>query len=150
MARRARVLRLQHQARAEDVQVASSPISCRNFASEPQCGQPATVGQGAVDRAVAKPHRVLWVKVFIDPNRVFILELVSRRGIEGIAVRRWIIRTGGRKDRKSTRLNSSHTVISYAVFCLKKKKKKNKIQDNQKNQIETSIDDAKQHNILCH
>src|SRR5476649_399278 len=32
---------------------------------------------------------------------------------------------GGRQclvDRKSTRLNSSHTVISYAVFCLKKKK----------------------------
>src|SRR5437899_3879169 len=31
--------------------------------------------------------------------------------------------TGGR-DRKSTRLNSSHLGISYAVFCLKKKKKK--------------------------
>src|SRR5438132_14355697 len=31
-----------------------------------------------------------------------------------------------RLDRKSTRLNSSHTVISYAVFCLKKKKKKKK------------------------
>src|SRR5215211_9137066 len=30
------------------------------------------------------------------------------------------------EDRKSTRLNSSHTVISYAVFCLKKKKKKKK------------------------
>src|SRR5256885_4301725 len=29
----------------------------------------------------------------------------------------------GRSDRKSTRLNSSHLVISYAVFCLKKKKK---------------------------
>src|SRR2546430_6508967 len=29
------------------------------------------------------------------------------------------------KDRKSTRLNSSHSQISYAVFCLKKKKKKN-------------------------
>src|SRR5215204_7207367 len=29
-----------------------------------------------------------------------------------------------RRDRKSTRLNSSHTVISYAVFCLKKKKQK--------------------------
>src|SRR5438132_10126255 len=27
-----------------------------------------------------------------------------------------------KRDRKSTRLNSSHTVISYAVFCLKKKK----------------------------
>src|SRR5690606_39341338 len=32
-----------------------------------------------------------------------------------------------RKDRKSTRLNSSHVKISYAVFCLKKKKKKNKV-----------------------
>src|SRR5437762_14217675 len=30
------------------------------------------------------------------------------------------------RDRKSTRLNSSHRCISYAVFCLKKKKKKNK------------------------
>src|SRR5689334_24339762 len=30
-------------------------------------------------------------------------------------------------DRKSTRLNSSHSSISYAVFCLKKKKKKKKI-----------------------
>src|SRR5207249_5586761 len=29
-----------------------------------------------------------------------------------------------RRDRKSTRLNSSHVSISYAVFCLKKKKKK--------------------------
>src|SRR5437867_10230716 len=31
------------------------------------------------------------------------------------------------EDRKSTRLNSSHRTISYAVFCLKKKKKKNTI-----------------------
>src|SRR2546427_7525571 len=30
-------------------------------------------------------------------------------------------------DRKSTRLNSSHSQISYAVFCLKKKKKKDKL-----------------------
>src|SRR5205085_12655812 len=30
---------------------------------------------------------------------------------------------GQRRDRKSTRLNSSHSQISYAVFCLKKKKK---------------------------
>src|SRR5258708_14153224 len=30
------------------------------------------------------------------------------------------------EDRKSTRLNSSHQIISYAVFCLKKKKKKRK------------------------
>src|SRR2546427_4535463 len=32
-----------------------------------------------------------------------------------------------RQDRKSTRLNSSHSQISYAVFCLKKKKKKTNI-----------------------
>src|SRR5438034_7336511 len=32
---------------------------------------------------------------------------------------------GNTTDRKSTRLNSSHTVISYAVFCLKKKNKPN-------------------------
>src|SRR5438034_2440713 len=30
-------------------------------------------------------------------------------------------------DRKSTRLNSSHTVISYAVFCLKKKRKERSV-----------------------
>src|SRR3712207_7303516 len=34
-------------------------------------------------------------------------------------------RAGVRPDRKSTRLNSSHANISYAVFCLKKKKTKN-------------------------
>src|SRR5437588_7846128 len=39
--------------------------------------------------------------------------------------------TFAERDRKSTRLNSSHTVISYAVFCLKKKKIKN----NNHNQI---------------
>src|SRR5438309_8011031 len=33
---------------------------------------------------------------------------------------------GNAEDRKSTRLNSSHSSISYAVFCLKKKKKKKK------------------------
>src|SRR5438105_8822334 len=34
------------------------------------------------------------------------------------------------EDRKSTRLNSSHEWISYAVFCLKKKKKKDKMKKN--------------------
>src|SRR5688572_32189426 len=36
------------------------------------------------------------------------------------------------QDRKSTRLNSSHSQISYAVFCLKKKKKKKKKKEKQK------------------
>src|SRR2546427_8313541 len=39
------------------------------------------------------------------------------------------------RDRKSTRLNSSHSQISYAVFCLKKKKKNNR---NEHNHTETS------------
>src|SRR6266487_6376248 len=52
-----------------------------------------------------------------------------------------------REDRKSTRLNSSHPSISYAVFCLKKKKKNNsplknshtkKNKKNQYNNIELS------------
>src|SRR2546422_5563878 len=42
----------------------------------------------------------------------------------------------GNRDRKSTRLNSSHGYISYAVFCLKKKKRStlNMVMDNQVNQ----------------
>src|SRR2546430_4050223 len=36
-----------------------------------------------------------------------------------------------RSDRKSTRLNSSHSQISYAVFCLKKKKKNTKVNVNE-------------------
>src|SRR5258708_29033266 len=42
------------------------------------------------------------------------------------ALARCVAREGARRDlgdRKSTRLNSSHQIISYAVFCLKKKKK---------------------------
>src|SRR5207248_9588904 len=47
----------------------------------------------------------------------------------------WSIRTD--PDRKSTRLNSSHRTISYAVFCLKKKK----IIDNDSNENIYSIND---------
>src|SRR5258707_11749946 len=39
-------------------------------------------------------------------------------------------------DRKSTRLNSSHANISYAVFCLKKKKKKDRIEHEHGNTTE--------------
>src|SRR5438034_8118267 len=52
--------------------------------------------------------------VFLDGMRIDAREDASQR-----------IRPGPSRleDRKSTRLNSSHTVISYAVFCLKKKKR---------------------------
>src|SRR6266403_3717531 len=45
----------------------------------------------------------------------------------------------GYRDRKSTRLNSSHVEISYAVFCLKKKKKKNILLGLIKIKTETNI-----------
>src|SRR5436853_5100727 len=52
-------------------------------------------------------------------------------GQAGALRRRRVRRRGGRlADRKSTRLNSSHLGISYAVFCLKKKKTKRDYVDN--------------------
>src|SRR3712207_8961571 len=44
------------------------------------------------------------------------------KGLPEVRRRNRIGRTGSSGDRKSTRLNSSHANISYAVFCLKKKK----------------------------
>src|SRR5438094_6274797 len=54
------------------------------------------------------------------------------------------LRPGARlaQDRKSTRLNSSHRTISYAVFCLKKKKKHNKQEDSE-NDTETELESEK-------
>src|SRR5256885_6143915 len=53
-----------------------------------------------------------------------VLKLIEEREI-CIYATRFLRETHDRiaRDRKSTRLNSSHLVISYAVFCLKKKKK---------------------------
>src|SRR5690606_41170717 len=59
-----------------------------------------------VERKQGSSMRWLWVLVF-----VIVLALIGW----------WLWQNG---DRKSTRLNSSHVKISYAVFCLKKKKKK--------------------------
>src|SRR6266480_7006280 len=50
----------------------------------------------------------------LQPLELECLELVDRRALDRV------------EDRKSTRLNSSHMSISYAVFCLKKKKKTKK------------------------
>src|SRR5260221_9296625 len=58
-------------------------------------------------------------------------EFCKQNSIPATTLFVWLQRAGLRPaskkrvpgDRKSTRLNSSHTVISYAVFCLKKKKK---------------------------
>src|SRR5690606_40992263 len=47
----------------------------------------------------------------------------AHRYSRGVTPLRWMAAAVSRPDRKSTRLNSSHVKISYAVFCLKKKKK---------------------------
>src|SRR5258708_10965676 len=49
--------------------------------------------------------------------------LDAKRNNYLVAVEKGILCQGSGRDRKSTRLNSSHQIISYAVFCLKKKKK---------------------------
>src|SRR2546427_3115948 len=56
-----------------------------------------------------------------DPDRVPRAVRVQRPGRAGGLP---AAEPAARRDRKSTRLNSSHSQISYAVFCLKKKKKK--------------------------
>src|SRR3712207_8483284 len=76
------------------------------------------------------------VRISLDPNPQLLFATFARAVIDarrscGISVPRSAVtyRTGGTSvqvangnvDRKSTRLNSSHANISYAVFCLKKK-----------------------------
>src|SRR5699024_11928652 len=50
-------------------------------------------------------------------------DMLQEKGYDGYFTFEWEI-----TDRKSTRLNSSHVSISYAVFCLKKKKRTRKLQ----------------------
>src|SRR5690349_23265619 len=65
-----------------------------------------------VDTVVVTPHLAASTEEAQDRAGVIIAEQVAAA------------LDGGLVDRKSTRLNSSHVEISYAVFCLKKKKKK--------------------------
>src|SRR5438034_5178212 len=75
-----------------------------------------------VPRGVRDGGEVIKPGIRIFAATILILEsqLERFRQVEALqcSIERW------RPDRKSIRLNSSHTVISYAVFCLKKKKKK--------------------------
>src|SRR2546426_3353831 len=67
-----------------------------------------------------EPDRAMEVTVRMDGTRSF--KALVR--IDTPQEARYYVNGGILPDRKSTRLNSSHLVISYAVFCLKKKKKK--------------------------
>src|SRR6266481_9589131 len=65
-----------------------------------------------------------------------VAEAVGTADTRGAWLRGWrLLAIDGFEDRKSTRLNSSHSSISYAVFCLKKKKKN----INKKNMIKKII-----------
>src|SRR2546422_1746501 len=85
--------------------------------------------------AQIQQHRVVTrARAHADRERDARYDLQPARKIVGPAdpgTDRQAVARGGaawarhRLDRKSTRLNSSHGYISYAVFCLKKKKKKN-------------------------
>src|SRR3989454_6350059 len=74
-------------------------------------------------RSTLFPYTTLFrsLRVLLRPRPDHRVDLVDElHAIAPVGVARIV-------DRKSTRLNSSHLVISYAVFCLKKKKKKKKI-----------------------
>src|SRR5947209_9850690 len=57
-----------------------------------------------------------------QPTVAKMLKRLADEGLVMLRPYRGIFLTGAGEDRKSTRLNSSHANISYAVFCLKKKK----------------------------
>src|SRR5204862_5041649 len=69
--------------------------------------------------------RIVYVRRFADPmtdKRYSNLWIINTDGTDDPEIRVALV-GHGIGDRKSTRLNSSHVEISYAVFCLKKKKK---------------------------
>src|SRR2546426_8077313 len=68
-------------------------------------------------RIICQQRPATAVRVCASEVRELVDEALQRENI-GAEARR----AQHRRDRKSTRLNSSHLVISYAVFCLKKKK----------------------------
>src|SRR2546426_2379232 len=76
------------------------------FRSVPLVVRAGRIGRGRAHRIVAEEGAA----------RLGIVGDATQGGVSGRAA-------GEPPDRKSTRLNSSHLVISYAVFCLKKKKK---------------------------
>src|SRR2546427_9571547 len=85
-------------------------------------------------RSTLFPYTTLFRSVFRElPAPGLKLRHVSKAGGRGSmrAIRKHFAErfdaAGAEKDRKSTRLNSSHSQISYAVFCLKKKKKKTRV-----------------------
>src|SRR5208282_6649966 len=87
---------------------------------------PATRRERIVNRRIHVGRVRHVVEHFIQP-RIYFLQQCQRFStpLQFQLARQIFQQVRGSGDRKSTRLNSSHGSISYAVFCLKKKKKKN-------------------------
>src|SRR3989454_1555531 len=79
---------------------------------------------GAMASLAVPAGIVAWACFFAAGGKITGLQKTIASTLSGV-VWVWLAMTliGAMGDRKSTRLNSSHLVISYAVFCLKKKKK---------------------------
>src|SRR2546422_7903934 len=76
-------------------------------------------------RSTLFPYTTLFRSVKQSGINVFTMREVDEQGMRGVVEKSLALAaegTAGFIDRKSTRLNSSHGYISYAVFCLKKKK----------------------------
>src|SRR3712207_7838985 len=76
-----------------------------------------------IDYPVGHPHRLF---VVLDHDEGVTQVAQAQQGVYEADVVA-LVQADGRLDRKSTRLNSSHANISYAVFCLKKKKRSNTV-----------------------
>src|SRR2546429_3260704 len=93
-------------------------------------------------RSTLFPYTTLFRSILADPRRDVVLQRIQFVALRGalsdyrvyVLLAPHIANCG--RDRKSTRLNSSHGYISYAVFCLKKKKKINKLKQLVKNDRE--------------
>src|SRR5207253_10619978 len=72
-------------------------------------------------------RRVAWYEQATLVSKIHVLAFDRTRHPEADARRQRQVEAIELLDRKSTRLNSSHVAISYAVFCLKKKKQYNDI-----------------------
>src|SRR5699024_2599292 len=83
------------------------------------------LGDGMAAR-MGRRHRlaaVIWALALAGASLWLAPALLVAAAIGPLIAGFWRLKLGRFKDRKSTRLNSSHVSISYAVFCLKKKKK---------------------------
>src|SRR5258708_11495559 len=116
-------------------QVGQLLIALRRFVDVRQLGEDERIVRIGLSSCEKRPERLfLAPEPIVDlaqaqeaVGRVSALEVgLGRQGGDQL-----LVSTVPFRDRKSTRLNSSHQIISYAVFCLKKKKKKTSRQRSQ-------------------